>query len=381
MSNARDPRRFRLLPPERTLGWVPYAWLIYLGTLVIDPLRRDSGAMVWTLTVLSVMIFIVSYFRAHWLSGAALWRVVALQVALGIAVAPLNMGASVYFIYASSFIGSGVEREREAFRGIIVVTIIAAVTMWAIGATLPFWISTLLFTPLIGAVNVHFTAVGRANKRLLKAQAEIHHLAAVAERERIARDLHDVLGHTLSLITLKSELASKIAERDPARAAREMRDVEQVSRTALAEVREAIRGYRASLESEIDRARTLLDTVGVRLEVERQAGAMDRAREEVLALALRELVTNVVRHAGARTCRISIGETPTGYGISVEDDGRGGVPDEGSGIRGMRERLETLGGSLVYEGARGMRATATIPFASLAKPNEETARAAGERSA
>jgi two-component system, NarL family, sensor histidine kinase DesK len=375
------PLRFRLLPPERKLGWVPYAWLVYLGTLVIDPVRRGSGALVWVLTVLSAVVFLLSYFRAYWVTGAAFWRLVVLQVALGVGLAPFNAGACVYFIYASSFIGSSVERERDAFRGILVVTLIGAVTMWAIGASLAFWISTMLFTPLIGAVNVHFTSVGRANIKLLKAQAEIEHLAAVAERERIARDLHDVLGHTLSLITLKSELASKIAERDPARAAREMRDVEQVSRTALAEVREAIRGYRASLESEITRARSLLEAAGVQLEVVREVRSLDSAREEVLALALREMVTNVARHSGARACRIAITESPAAFSVMVEDDGRGGVPHEGSGLRGMHERLEALGGSLTFDGSRGMRVTVTIPRAVIPVPDESLRLATGERSA
>src|SRR5690606_2971579 len=109
--------------------------------------------------------------------------------------------------------------------------------------------------PLLGAVNYHDARVARANRRLRLAQEQIEHLATVAERERIARDLHDLLGHTLSLIVLKAELTGRLAERDPTRAATEVRDIEHVARQALREVREAIRGYRASVQDEAERAR------------------------------------------------------------------------------------------------------------------------------
>jgi two-component system, NarL family, sensor histidine kinase DesK len=216
-------------------------------------------------------------------------------------------------------------------------------------------------------VNLHFYQVGRANARLRLAQQEIEHLATVAERERIARDLHDVLGHTLSLVILKSELASKLAERDPQRAVKEIRDVERVARKALGEVREAIRGYRPTLEDEVSRARSLLEAAGIRSDVAVALRGLDRSRDEVLAFVLREAITNTVRHASATTCRV-IGEDSEGtYRLTVQDDGRGGIVREGNGLRGMRERLELLGGAIAYDGTRGMRLTATVP---RAEPSE-----------
>jgi two-component system sensor histidine kinase DesK len=223
----------------------------------------------------------------------------------------------------------------------------------------------LVFVPLIGGVNLHFAQVGRANARVQRAESEIGRLAAVAERERIARDLHDVLGHTLSLIVLKSELAAKLAERDPTRAAREIREVEQVSRAALAEVREAIRGYRATLDDEAARARRLLDAAGIRAEVAIGERPPDRARDEALALVLRETVTNVVRHSGATVCRVAAACADGACTLTVADDGRGGgrggAVHEGGGLRGVRERVEALGGRVACDGARGMRVTVTIP--------------------
>jgi two-component system sensor histidine kinase DesK len=369
---AGAPRRVRLLPPDATAGWVPYAWLVYLGGFFIAPWVRRAGPVEWAVTVVGAAVFLAIYFRAYWERGARLVALVAAQAALGVGFSAVNDGASVFFIYAASFVAR-LERTRNAVGGIVLVTALAALTAAATRAPAYYWITVLVFPPLIGGVNLHFAGVGRANARLRLAQHEIERLAAVAERERIARDLHDVLGHTLSLVVLKSELASKLAERDPARAAREIRDVERVARAALAEVRETIRGYRATLDDEVARARALLAAAGVRAEFTIGLGAPDRARDAVLALVLRETVTNVARHAGATACRVTVEERGGVCTLAVEDDGRGGAAREGDGLRGMRERVEALGGSLAYDGSRGMRVVVTIPAARAERPAERPA--------
>jgi two-component system sensor histidine kinase DesK len=190
----------------------------------------------------------------------------------------------------------------------------------------------------------------------------------VAERERIARDLHDVLGHTLSLIVLKAELASRLAGRDPERAAAEIRDVERVSRKALAEVREAIRGYHATLEDEVARAGSLLRAAGIHAGLAVQLPPLDRAREEAVALALREAVTNVVRHSGATTCAVRLSASGDACTLAVEDDGRGGIAAEGHGLRGMRERVEALGGTVRWACRRGTTLTVTLPRGEGGEP-------------
>ena len=162
------------------------------------------------------------------------------------------------------------------------------------------------------------------NSKLRVANDEIEHLAKVAERERIARDLHDVLGHTLSLITLKSELARKLVDRDPERAKQEMQDVENASRAALADVREAIRGYRSDgIFAELARARAALETAGVSVECDTDLVQLSPEQESVLSLALREAVTNVVRHAEARRCNVTLKRDDSLCTLEVADDGRG----------------------------------------------------------
>jgi two-component system sensor histidine kinase DesK len=206
-------------------------------------------------------------------------------------------------------------------------------------------------------------------------------LAAVAERERIARDLHDVLGHTLSVIVLKAELANRLLTHptnpDAVRAAIEIADVERTARTALAEVREAIGGYRArGLAAEIESARRTLDTAGVRLIVGNDAEGtaipsltmpnltvgLSAAEETVLALALREAVTNIVRHSRATTCTLRFVADSGVRRLVVEDNGQHPVTREGNGLRGMRERVEAIGGQLRLECDHGTRLLITLPL-------------------
>jgi two-component system sensor histidine kinase DesK len=206
----------------------------------------------------------------------------------------------------------------------------------------------------------------RSGAKLRLAHEEIEQLAKVAERERIARDLHDVLGHTLSVIVLKAELAGRLFSRDPQRAAAEISDVEQISRKALGEVREAIRGYRSEgLMAEIDRAQHVLDAAGVTLRCDSKPPSLNPAQESVLALAVREAVTNIVRHAQASHCHLEFRNVDGCTFLSMEDDGRGGVREEGNGLRGMRERVESLGGKFNVqsnvESTRGTRLTIEIP--------------------
>ena len=204
----------------------------------------------------------------------------------------------------------------------------------------------LVFTIVTGASNIFDAERERAEHRLRRADEEIERLATLAERERIARDLHDLLGHTLSVIVVKSELAARLAEREPARAVGEMRDVERIGREALAEVRAAVVGYRAKgLHGEVDGARRALAAAGVEATIEADLPPMSISQESALAFALRESVTNVVRHADARHATIRIGLDASGVVLEVTDDGHGGSAPEGAGLTGMRERITALGGS------------------------------------
>jgi two-component system sensor histidine kinase DesK len=356
------PRRLPLLPPGE--GWLPYLWLVYLPPVFIAPVQ-SGRAWQWLATGAAVLVFLAAYFRAYWVSGRRVLPLIAVQCALAVALAPWNPVAPSFFIYAASF-AARAGRTRTAVTIIAAIALLASATAFLSPRPLLFWLYAVVFSALVGVINLHAAQVARTNARLRLAQDEVRHLAAVAERERIARDLHDVLGHTLSLIVLKSQLASRLAGRDPEAAAREIRDVEQVSRTALAEVREAIRGYRGTLEDEIARAGSLLRAAGIHAELAIQLLPMGRAAEEALALALREAVTNTVRHAGASACTVRVEAADGVCTLTVRDDGRGGVRAEGSGLRGMRERVESLGGRMEWVCRGGTVLAVRVPVAPAA---------------
>ncbi len=360
----------RLLPNIPELGWTPYAWLIYLFPFWFEPSVNGATPRVWAATVLATVLFLYLYFRAYWQKD---WGIVACAagiVALAVLFAPLNSGSGVFFVYGAAFVGQ-LTPVRRAVRGIVaVLAVLAAVTLgW--GLSLWYWLPAGVFTLLIGGINLHFREVARANAKLRMAQEEVEHLAKTSERERIARDLHDLLGHTLSLITLKSELAGKLLERDPERAGREIREVERISREALREVRTAVAGYRSQgLPAELARARLALEGAGVRPEHFAQPVELPPAQETVLALALREAVTNVIRHAGAFTCRITLEQTATETRLEVCDDGRGGTAPEGIGLASMRERVEGLGGRLERRAGTGTSLLIVLPRQSAAADQE-----------
>ncbi len=355
----------RLLPQNEQLGWTPYAWLIYLASLPIYLTLSHAEGMQWVQAGALVVVFLPLYFRGYWLQGTALLPITAAISALGFFGVFVNPGASVFWVYAAAFLGR-TARPRRAFAYLVALITLVAFEAWIFRLHGSIWIPGTVFSLLIGSINIHYDEVGRKNNELRLAHDEVRRLARTAERERIARDLHDVLGHTLSVIVLKSELASRLADRDPEQAIREIRDVESISRKALGEVREAVEGYRKrprSLSDEFANACEVLASAGVEIAVERDEipDDLSASEESVLALALREGVTNVVRHSLAKSCRIGLifGERETR--LELADDGRGSESPEGFGLTGMRERVEALGGELVRSSLAGTRLVVTIP--------------------
>jgi len=224
-------------------------------------------------------------------------------------------------------------------------------------------VQLLIFVSVVGAVTIILVWSIITARELRAAREEIARLAISTERLRIARDLHDLLGHNLSLIALKSELAGRLLDISPERAAVEIGDIEQVARTTLQEVREAVAAYRQpTLASELHAAQELLSAAGIAFDYEFDEGIMDTLPpniEAALAWAIREGVTNVIRHSHARQCTVRARRSAREASVEVIDDGttlsssvalqsrntdsfvRAGG---GSGLRGLAERLSALGG-------------------------------------
>ncbi len=339
----------------------PWLMLVYLF-FVFMPLLFMPRVSGWSiaLSVLACALFIPLHF-ASWRNPRLLPSVAISMVALlGLLLLPFNLGGNTFVIYAMAMSGALLP-ARVAVR--------AGFLAWAAMAVLLVYLSEnsaealaySAMTAVIGGMVLVQTMIARLRSRQI-AQLQLSHnevkrLAALAERERIARDLHDLLGHTLSVVVLKSELAGKLMDRDTAAARRQILEVEQIARQALNEVREAVSGFRSSgLAAELAASRLALLDADVRLDYQVQPVAIDAAVEATLALCLREAVTNVLRHANASRVEVDLHDAGETLHLQISDDGRGGMDDSaaaGNGLRGMRERLTAIGAALAIESPRG----------------------------
>jgi len=335
---------------QRITRYAPYLWLVYLGALVFQPaFDPDTTAADWVATGLMVAAFLPLY-RAS-LAERDQRRLVfllAVMAGLGVVGTLVNAGAGVFVVYAAALAG----RLSPVRRAVVAVAVLAGLAgvMFLISTVPMPWrllavVPIVVFVLVIGAAGIIDGERERTQARLRRADEEIERLATIAERERIARDLHDLLGHTLSVVVLKSELAGRLVRSDPDRAEQEVREVEQTARTALAEVRSAVAGYRAKgLGAELVNARRALSAADVQVEATIDLPVLPAQHEAALALALREAVTNVVRHADAHHATIRAEATAEQVWLEVVDDGRGARGPDGSGLAGMSERAAALGG-------------------------------------
>jgi len=349
---------------DKDHGWSPLLWVVYLGFFFIDPVVSHASQRIWTYDIVGAAVFLLLYFGLFALECPRAYVHIGGMVLLGMLFLHINSGASTFFIFAAAMLPFCVSTRLVAWIGLVIIGGIGALEGLVLHIDSWTLFFSALFPIIIGAGNTFLAERNRMNRQLHKANEEIEHLAKLAERERIARDLHDVLGHTLSVITLKSELAGKLIDRDPGRAGKEIREVEQISRQALSEVRDAIRGYRAGgLAAELVHAKATLETAGVTVQCDAATSVqLPAMQESVLSLAVREGVTNVVRHARASNCRLHLEQHNGSCRLEIADDGQGFYTLEGNGLRGMRERVEMLGGTLERTNRSGTTLIITLPL-------------------
>jgi two-component system sensor histidine kinase DesK len=349
---------------DKDHGWSPLLWMLYLGFFFIDPILSHATARIWLLDLAGAAVFLCLYLGLFAIERPNVLVHIGGMVLLGLLYQPINSGACTFFIFAAAMLPFCVDTKTAAVIGLATIGAIGGIEGLLLHINNWTLFYSALFPMIIGAGNTFFAERNRMNHKLRKANEEIEHLATVAERERIARDLHDVLGHTLSVITLKSELAGKLIDRDPARAGKEIREVEEISRQALSDVRDAIRGYRSKgLAAELVQAKSTLETAGLTVQCDAATTMkIPAVQESVLSLAVREAVTNVVRHAQARSCRMRLEQQNGSCRLEIHDDGLGGSSAEGNGLRGMRERVEMLGGTLERTNHSGTTLTITLPL-------------------
>lgn len=340
-------------------------WLLYLIYPISDLLGSPHPSWQYPVGILGITLFVVVYVRV-WRGRAKqveilLSGIVITVVAVSLCLLLDNAYLGV-FIYAAAAYARLKSTRQFALLGaanIIVMLVVSFITRMYFGTFIGLGFAVIATT--VGVRGV--TALISYAQALREAREEVARLARSEERERIARDLHDLLGHTLSLVVLKSDLAGRLLERDPSAAANEIRELQGVARAALGEVREAVTGYLPrSLQGELTHAGRMLRAAGIRASLPETAPEMPPEQDAALALVVREAVTNVIRHSGAGSCSISICPGSDGLSLTIEDDGRmpeGSVP--GNGIEGMRLRVEHLRGELRWAGVPGMRLSVTLP--------------------
>ncbi len=345
--------------PLFNLAW---AFWIFSDLLLGGPVDHE-----WIIaTAISLPVFLYLYLQAYTRPRRYICYFGFAVALLGYAVMPWNhSGGACYGIYACAFCAF-VGTTRQSITCILLV--IAGFVLCSQLQGWP-WVATIAMTMValsVGGGNLAWAISAQKNAELRLSNDEVRRLAATAERERIGRDLHDLLGHTLSLITLKSELANKLFDRDAAGAKREMLDVERVARDALAQVRRAVTGIRAAgFAAELASAKLLLESHGVHLEYALADVFVPVEIETALAMTVREAVTNIQRHAQAARASIVLEHTGGRLALRIADDGRGSAIVPGNGLAGMRERLAAVGAELRVESQRGRGTTLT---ASLPMP-------------
>ena len=352
--------------------WVTLAYLLFVFVpmaFVPDPTRALLAS------ALAIAVFLPMHFGFYRSSPAVRpWLVLAVAL-VGYGLVPFNPGGNTFLIYAAAMAGWSF-RPRTAVVVSGALLALLAVEFWWVMPTPRMAVAWAGMAVMVGGLVLAGTLYSRdksrRNAELRLTQQEVARLAAMAERERIGRDLHDLLGHTLSLVAIKSELAGRLVDRAPLEAKAQMAEVESVARKALAQVREAVVGIRATgLEAELAAARLALLSADVRLDQRIATVALTPEAESVFALGLREAVTNILRHAHAQRVDVELSADAGGVKLLISDDGRGGPIEPNTGLAGMRERLVALGGGLQYDSApgSGTRLVLSLPRLALQGPS------------
>ncbi|MGG6462061.1 sensor histidine kinase [Solilutibacter silvestris] len=345
--------------------WSHAIQLLWSSWVFIIPIFDDHGytlRWVW-LTLVSYSLFL--FFYAKCCTGSprvAGWYATAMLV-MSLVLMPWYPSGMTYFVFGCIMLSCGLLRPIHYALGLLFANLVCIGEgrwlhyPWGALAWLP------ITTIIIGILVQFERSNARKNAELALSHAEVRRMAAFAERERIGRDLHDLLGHTLSMVALKADLAGKLIDRDPQGAQREMAEVARIARDTLSEVRATVTNMRnAVLTAELASAKVLLHADNILLATQIDEILLKPDAESALAMSLREAITNVQRHAGARYVEVRLQRDGKGVAMEIRDDGRGGELRAGNGLTGMRERLEAHGGSLelLANGERSDRGTTLV---------------------
>jgi two-component system sensor histidine kinase DesK len=353
----------------RVMRSMPLVILFNLAWIFLYPVLAGAPFMRVILpSLVSLPFFVYLHLCTYYYGGPnniRLWYVAGI-FALGLALTYFNLAGVGYLIFGYFSLAFAVP-TRVAWKVIFGICAAYIVEIILLGFDTKTVLSCALPAVLLGISALYTAYTTHQQMALRRSNEEILRLATLAERERIGRDLHDLLGHTLSVIALKSELARKLIDRNLDDARKEIGEVERVARDALSQVRNAVSGIRSTaLSAELIAATALLEAQGVTVKCETENVKLPHDRETALALSLREAATNIRRHSGASGVTIRVKKESSAVVIEVADDGRGGRIVPGNGLNGMRERLGHVGGtlSLMPNENGGTLLRASVPVAA-----------------
>jgi two-component system sensor histidine kinase DesK len=382
VEDQREARRLGGPLPRRSRMFMLIWMCVWLAAVLLSPIvslaGRHPGPARLAAVVLAAVGFAAVYLGATWavmLDSVPWtrrpWLVPALLGAYAVALV-VTFGGD--FLGAFLFVGAAAAMalpERHGPAGVVVVTAAALVTAVLDGVDGSKAAALTITVLMVGIALTWIRRMAVLIRELRTAREQLARLAVNEERLRFARDLHDLLGHTLSTIALKTQVTRRTVRPDPATAERELDEVGSLAQRSLAEVREAVAGYRrVTISGELESARSALAAAGIEVTV-RSDGALPAEVDPVTAWTVREGVTNVIRHSGARHCDINVRGDGSAATVEVTDDGYGlpsipllgGDGDSGSGLQGLAERLRAAGGRL-EAGRRaggGFRLAAIVP--------------------
>ncbi|WP_223694916.1 sensor histidine kinase [Leifsonia poae] len=339
-------------PATQLQGWARGWRRLVLGAgMLVYPLITATGVGLYSTGPAAIVgyVIVVAFCICYLIGGGSLargdrpsfWIRLGAMTVFFLAVIPLAHEYAFYLCAVILSMATPVLRRRilpfavvAAIAGVLVPWL---VPVWHTG---PGWVQGIMIVFTVLLVYA-FSEIARANQSLLETRAEVARLASDAERNRIARDLHDLVGHSLTAITIKSNLARQLAAKEHSPALQEISEVEELSRQALADMRAAISGYReVTLAGELANARELLRAAGVTADLPTAVEVTDASRQELFGWVVREGITNVVRHAHATRCTVTVTESR----VEIRDDGDGSTASGGSGLAGLRERVAAAGG-------------------------------------
>ncbi len=352
-----------LSPRAYALGF-GLPWLLFTGFFFIKFFYVSPPTWEIVLSAVVFGVFLAAYLYAfrNYERPSRLRTPSFLILALGVGMAPLNAGANVFFSYPAWFLG----RAYSTRTSVAVTAGIAGLVVLVTGLfelDLNFFLPAFLLSLGLGLMSAATRRVETTQHALMQSRAEAENLARIAERERIARDLHDTVGHSLSVIALKSDLAAQLASDTAPDAAEEMRAVNTVARQSLAEIRATLSGYwELSLDAELDGLRSSLEQAGIGAAIDVTATDLGPHVETALAMCCREAVTNVIRHSEASECEVAVASDGRSATARIADNGIGMTGEAGNGLKGMQQRVEQMGGSMRIGAGTGTVVDVSFPI-------------------